>query len=294
MVTTGGRGHSLRRPSSPAPSAGTVVLGQLLFEGDDRGLGAEVAGHVGGQIGIERLVDGGENAARQQAGDQVLGANSQLLRQVLHADAFRNGDAARDRQRLAGKRKPRRRNEALHRAFLHATRNIALSRTRRTSHGTLSGRRRRSSDAGTGRQIRDGLPGAPERVGCGPRRSPGRIGGRVPGAPLVGGPPGRGRWKIGLPRSGMARARRRRCWRRTHAAARDTPDAVRSAAQSIARRRRMCGIALAPGCCGCPGRTRSCRSGRAAATERRGAAARVAARRRVRRPQLALQPRRRC
>lgn len=54
-------------------------------------------------------------------------------------------------------------------------------------------------------------PGAPERVGCGPRRSPGRIGGLVcpgvnwPGA-LPGpcaGVPGRGRAKIGLPRSGI-------------------------------------------------------------------------------------------
>jgi hypothetical protein len=53
------------------------------------------------------------------------------------------------------------------------------------------------------------MPGAPERVGCGPRRSPGRIGGRpVPGPPGPLGPTpcpgygGRGRWKIGLPRSG--------------------------------------------------------------------------------------------
>ena len=43
-------------------------------------------------------------------------------------------------------------------------------------------------------------PGAPERVGCGPRRSPGRIGGRC--WPL-GVAPGRGRWKMGLPRSGI-------------------------------------------------------------------------------------------
>jgi len=50
------------------------------------------------------------------------------------------------------------------------------------------------------------IPGAPERVGCGPRRSPGRIGGRlVPGAACPAPCPGnggRGRWKIGLPRSG--------------------------------------------------------------------------------------------
>ena len=121
------------------------VLGQLLFEGDDRRLGAEVTSHIGRQVGIERLVDGGENASCQQARDKVLGANSQLLGQVFHADAFRNRDAPRDGQRLAGKRKPRRRNKALHRAFLHTSRNIALSRTRRTTGGTLSRRRRRSN-----------------------------------------------------------------------------------------------------------------------------------------------------
>ena len=117
------------------------VLGQLLLEGDNGCLGAEVTSHVGRQVGIERLVDGGEDASRQQAGDKVLGSNSQFLRQVFYADAFRNGDAPRDGQRLAGKRKPRRRNKALHRAFLHASRNIALSRTRRATGGTLSGRR---------------------------------------------------------------------------------------------------------------------------------------------------------
>ena len=58
-------------------------------------------------------------------------------------------------------------------------------------------------------------PGAPERVGCGPRRSPGRTGGRVaPGGTEL---PGRGRWKIGFPRSGIASARgsagRRACSR---------------------------------------------------------------------------------
>ena len=92
MVTTGGR-----VTASAAVFAGalgrTFVLRQLLFEADDRSLGAEMASHVGGQIGVERLVDGGEDATRQQAGDQVLRANTQLLRQVLHADAFRNRDA---------------------------------------------------------------------------------------------------------------------------------------------------------------------------------------------------------
>ena len=54
-----------------------------------------------------------------------------------------------DGQRLARQRKTRRRNKALHRAFLHPTRHITLSRTRRTSHGTLTGRRRWSSNSGS-------------------------------------------------------------------------------------------------------------------------------------------------
>ena len=51
------------------------------------------------------------------------------------------------------------------------------------------------------------VPGGPERVGCGPRRSPGRSGGRPGAVPCPGcGRLGRGRWKMGLPRSGMPRA----------------------------------------------------------------------------------------
>ena len=198
MVTTGGR-ETAPTPSSPASFDGRGVLRQLLFEGDDGSLSAEVASHFGGEIGIQRLVDGGENAARQQASDQILRANLQLLRQVLHADAFRNRDGASDGQRLGRKRETRRRNKALHRAFLHATRNVTLTGTRGTSHGA-SCRRRRSSDAGTARE-----PGTRSwRVqnewdaDRGARRD--AVAGR--GAP-VGGAPGRGRWKIGLPRSGI-------------------------------------------------------------------------------------------
>ena len=40
---------------------------------------------------------GGENTASQQARDQILGANFELLRQILDADSFGDGDAARDR-----------------------------------------------------------------------------------------------------------------------------------------------------------------------------------------------------
>ncbi len=52
-----------------------------------------------------------------------------FLREVLDADAFRDGDFAGNRQRLGGKREPRRRHKPLHRTFLLAARNITLSRT---------------------------------------------------------------------------------------------------------------------------------------------------------------------
>ena len=122
------------------------LLRHLLFEGNYVCAGPEMASHFGGEFCVERLVDGGENSARQQPGNQVLGANAQLLCQVLYAGAFRNRDVPRDGQRLAGKRQPWRRNEALHRAFLHATGHIALSRTRRTSHRTTGWRGRSCSD----------------------------------------------------------------------------------------------------------------------------------------------------
>ena len=111
---------------------------RLLFEADDVRVGSEEARHLARQLCIERLIDRGKYASRQQTGNQILRANIQLLRQILHADAFRDGDVPRDRLRLIRKRKPRRRNIALHRAFLHTARNIALSGPARWTTGTAS------------------------------------------------------------------------------------------------------------------------------------------------------------
>ena len=44
-------------------------LGGLLFEGDHVGVGTEEARHFAGQFSIERLIDGGEHAASEQASD---------------------------------------------------------------------------------------------------------------------------------------------------------------------------------------------------------------------------------
>ncbi len=132
--------------------AGGDVFRVLLFEGDDVGFSAEEARHLRCQVGFKGLVDGREHAFREQTRDQILSADFKLLGEIFYADAFGNGDGASDRQRLVRKRKPRRRSEALHRAFFHSTRNVALSGTARWAAGAgagASGAGRRKSGADT-------------------------------------------------------------------------------------------------------------------------------------------------
>ena len=59
-----------------------------------------LARHVLHHLGVERLVHGDEDTAHQQRRDQVLGANFELLGQVLDADALGHRDLAGDGQRL--------------------------------------------------------------------------------------------------------------------------------------------------------------------------------------------------
>src|SRR6185437_9210069 len=122
---------------------------QFLFIGDDVGLGAEAGGHVLHGFCVERLVNGDEEAAHEQDGDQVLGANFELLGQVLDADAFGHRDLAGDRQGLGGEvgcpAKTWRRDKALHRAFLGlgvllATAASGSRRTTRRTRGLAGGR----------------------------------------------------------------------------------------------------------------------------------------------------------
>src|SRR3954470_18792313 len=119
-------------------------LRSLLFKADDVGLSAEVAGQLSGKFLIERLVDGGEHAAHQQARDQIFRADIQLLGEFLDADSFGNLDRAADRQRLVGNLLLLMRHVALHWAFFDPARNIALSRSarRRTGAGCRAARRR--------------------------------------------------------------------------------------------------------------------------------------------------------
>ncbi len=76
------------------------LVRQFFFVADDGGAGAELGGDVLHHLGVERLVHGDEDAAHEQRRDQVLGANFELLGQVLHADAFGHRDLAGDGQRL--------------------------------------------------------------------------------------------------------------------------------------------------------------------------------------------------
>ncbi len=95
-------------------------VGHLVFEADDLGVGAELAGDVLHQFRIERLIDRDENAAHQQSCDQIFAAHFELLGEILDADAFGHRDGAGDRHRLAGHLQAAKtwwRLEALHRAF---------------------------------------------------------------------------------------------------------------------------------------------------------------------------------
>src|SRR5258708_8421310 len=143
------------------------------------GFRTEEARHLTGQFRVERLVDGGEHTATQQARDQILGANVELLGQIFDADAFGDGDVARDRHRLIRHHHARRRRIALHRAFLHAARNVALAgpaswsaRTAARTSGTWRWKPRANSErTSSHRRLAGGmhrapLPPAPRRRGA--------------------------------------------------------------------------------------------------------------------------------
>ena len=117
----------------------------LFFEGDDFRLRSEEARHFTGQFRVEGLIDGGEYSTHHQTRNHILGANAELLGQVFHRDPFGNGDVARDRRGLVADDHARRRSVALHRAFLHTSRHISLSRPsgRSSRTGSRTNRSRR-------------------------------------------------------------------------------------------------------------------------------------------------------
>ena len=108
----------------------------LVFEADDAGICDKLPRNIFYQLRIERLVHGHEHTAHQQRGDQVLAAHSELLSQILDADALRHRDGARDGQRLLRNLRStetRWRRKALHRAFLGLWVLLASTAARRTA-----------------------------------------------------------------------------------------------------------------------------------------------------------------
>ena len=63
------------------------------------GGGAEIARHFGGQLGVQGLVDGHEDAAVHQLLHHQVGLHVELFGKLLDRDAFGNGDLAVDRRR---------------------------------------------------------------------------------------------------------------------------------------------------------------------------------------------------
>ena len=99
-VTTGARGT--RGAAGAVPSfvswAGAREL-QLFLEGDDGGLDPDFLGELDRGLGVERLVDRGEDAAPHEKPQDVLGKNAEFLRQLLDRDSLGEEDGT-GRQRL--------------------------------------------------------------------------------------------------------------------------------------------------------------------------------------------------
>ena len=75
----------------------------FLFVADLVGGSAELARHLFGHLGIERLVDGGEDLPLDQLLDDEIGLDVELFGELFDGDAFGDGDLAIDgrRARLA-------------------------------------------------------------------------------------------------------------------------------------------------------------------------------------------------
>ena len=117
---------------------------ELLFDGDDGRVGAELAGDVFDELGVEGLVDGDEDALHQEGGDQVFAADVEFFGEVLDGDAFGDRDGLGDRKGLAGEgcaAKAWWRLEALHRAFFGLLVTLSSAALAGTCGGAHAGRR---------------------------------------------------------------------------------------------------------------------------------------------------------
>ncbi len=86
MVDVTHDGHHRRpRLGAAGPLAGHLVLElDLLLERHHHDVDAEVGGELLGQLGLEDVVDVGHHAAGEHRGDQVLGLDPELVRELAH------------------------------------------------------------------------------------------------------------------------------------------------------------------------------------------------------------------
>ena len=88
MVTTGARGDLALGAARRGSPASLLAELDLLLEGDHHGLDAEVLGQLLGELGLEHVVDVGQDAALEQRLDQVLGLDAELLGELAHGHAL--------------------------------------------------------------------------------------------------------------------------------------------------------------------------------------------------------------
>src|ERR1700744_1476427 len=160
-------------------------VSHLVLETDDGGVGPKLARHILHQLAVERLVHGDKDSAHQQGRNQVFATHSELLRQVLHADALGHRDGAGDGQRLLWNLRSaetRWRSKALHRAFFGLRVLLASTAARRTARtlgtGRFTGGRdksaasaRRTAGTGTETGTATGTPRTLPEAGTATRRA---------------------------------------------------------------------------------------------------------------------------
>ena len=122
------------------------ILHRLFFVSNRRSGSAEFARDIGGELGVESLVDGGEDAAVDQLLDDEVGLHVELLGKLLDGDAFGDGDVAIDGRRRGGfaaRLRPQHLLFGFAAAALRGTSAI-LVMLLRTARGLIGRRRRRA------------------------------------------------------------------------------------------------------------------------------------------------------
>ncbi len=145
------RDHRVARAQARLVDLFGVLEGHLLLKADHLRVETELAADLPGNLGVEWLVDGGEDAAADEPCDDVLGLAVHLLGQLLDRDAFGDGDLLQD----LGHRGDRRRHGASDRRRL-TPRDLGGRRwlLRRLGAGHRSQRRHGAARSRSGRRFR--------------------------------------------------------------------------------------------------------------------------------------------